>query len=116
MENIRILFIENHAVFAKTVTQIFLAAYQVKVVPSMQSALEELKSNSRYHLILIDYDLDDCKGDEITKKIRQTYPDIKIIATSSHSKGNNLMFKAGAHAICGKMEFKKIQSVIDDII
>jgi CheY-like chemotaxis protein len=111
----RILFIENHSVFAKTVTQAFLSDHQVKVVPSMQSALKELESNDLYDLALIDYDLDDCKGDEITIKIKQLYPSIKIIATSSHSKGNNLIFRAGAHAICGKMDFKKIQSVIDSI-
>jgi len=112
----RILFIENHSVFAKTVTQTFLADHQVKIVPSMQLALEELESNIHYDLTLIDYDLDDCKGDEIAIIIKKTYPNIKIIATSSHSKGNNLILNAGANAICGKMNFKYIQSVIDSII
>ena len=111
----RILFIENHLVFAKTVTQAFLADHQVNVVPSMQSALAELESNNLYDLALIDYDLDDCKGDEITLYIKRLYPSIKVIATSSHSKGNNLILNAGANAICGKMNFKKIQSVIDSI-
>jgi len=111
----RILFIENHSVFAKTVTQAFLADHQVKVVPSMQSALVELKSSNRYDLALIDYDLDDCKGDEIAMKIKKLYPSIKIIATSSHAKGNNLIFNTGADAICGKMDFNNIQSVINSV-
>jgi CheY-like chemotaxis protein len=111
----KILFIENHSIFAKTVTQAFLENHQVKVVSSMRSALEELESNDLFDLALIDYDLDDCKGDEVTIKIKQLYPSIKIIATSSHSRGNNLIFNAGANAICEKMDFKKIQSVIDSI-
>ena len=74
----KILFIENHAVFANTVIQAFLGTHQVKVVADMQSALNELQSNTLYELALIDYDLDDCKGDEITIKIKQLYPQIKM--------------------------------------
>lgn len=111
----RILFIENHSVFAKTVTKAFLTDHQVDVVPSMRLTLEKLESNNLYDLVLLDYDLDDCKGNEIATKIKQLFPSLKIIATSSHSKGNNLILKAGANAICEKMEFKKIQSVIDSI-
>jgi CheY-like chemotaxis protein len=112
----RILFIENHPEFEKTVTQAFLSKHQVKIVPSMESALEELESSDLFDLALIDYDLDDCKGDEVTVKIKQLYPDMKIIATSSHSRGNNLILKAGANAICGKMDFREIQLLIDSII
>ena len=111
----KILFIENHAVFAKTVTSSFLKNYSVDIVPSIKQAEEKL-SLAHYDIALVDYDLDDGKGDQITTKINTLYPETKIIAVSSHSKGNNLILNAGADAICGKMEFQKINNAIASIL
>ena len=41
------------------------------------------------------------------------HPDLKIIAASSHDAGNAALVKAGASAVCGKMEFNGIQAVIE---
>ncbi len=111
----KILFIENHSTFAKIVVQMFLSDHQIKIVPSMKLALKELELNRDYKVALIDYDLDDCKGNKVALIIKQLYPNIKIIATSSHLKGNNLILKAGADATCPKMDFSNIQSVIKSV-
>ena len=110
----KILYIENHSIFAQSVQKEFLSAYDVTLVPSMKEALNVLEVN-HYDIALVDYDLDDCKGNEVTIKIKSLYPGVKIIAVSSHSKGNDLILNAGADAVCGKMDFKHIKTVIDSL-
>ncbi len=49
---------------------------------------------------------------EIVRACRVLHPDVKIIAGSTHDAGNAALVKAGAVAVCGKMEFDRIQTVI----
>lgn len=111
----QILFIENHVTFANTVVRTFLNEYKVVTVPSINSAIKKLQSEIVFDIALIDYDLDDGKGDKLTKIIKHSYPKVKIIATSSHSNGNSLIKSAGADAICEKMDFRNIKSVINSL-
>ncbi len=108
----KILYIENHEVFASTVTRLFLAAHQVVVVPSLSAARQALAATS-YDLALVDYDLDDGKGDEIVREIVVSQRSVVIIGVSSHDKGNEALLKAGASAICDKGHFDQIQNVIE---
>lgn len=111
----RILYVENHVIFAQQVCQQFLSAHQVKVVSTLALARQAL-ADEQFDLLIADYDLDDGKGDEIVHMCRVLHPDMKIIASSSHDAGNTALTKAGASAVCGKMEFDRIQSVIDTVI
>jgi DNA-binding response OmpR family regulator len=110
----KILYVENHAVFAKQVTAQFLSPHEVMVVPSLALAREAFRG-SNYHLFLVDYDLDDGKGDEFVREVRVAAPKLAIIGVSSHELGNQALLGAGANAICGKMEFDEIQEVIKSI-
>ena len=107
----KILFVENHAVFAERVTRKFLHAHRVAVVPSLAAARRALASGS-FDLILSDYDLDDGKGDTFLRECRATHPQLPIIAVSSHEAGNAALVAAGASAVCSKMEFDGIEQVI----
>lgn len=107
----KILFVENHAVFADQVCRQFLTSHEVKIVLSLQRAREELASQN-YDLLLVDYDLDDGKGDQLIREVSSTNPDTKIIAVSSHEEGNAALTKAGAWAVCNKMNFDRISDVI----
>jgi DNA-binding response OmpR family regulator len=107
-----ILYVENHAAFAETVRQKFLSEYAVTIVPSLSLAREKLKKNS-FSILLIDYDLDDGKGAELVREVRSAATEIAIIGVSSHQEGNAALLKAGADAICSKMDFEQIQNVID---
>ena len=109
-----ILFLENHAVFARQVTQQFLAAHFVTVVPSLAKARAAL-SNNHYDLILSDFDLDDGKGDEFVRECRLDHPQLPVIAASAHEAGSQALLKAGAAAVCGKLKFDRIQQVIDSL-
>lgn len=111
----KILYVENHAIFAQQVCQQFLSTHKVEVVSSVSAARQKLAAEE-YCLLIVDYDLDDGKGDEIVRTCRALNPEVKIIAASSHDAGNTALMKAGASAVCGKMEFDKIESIIQRVI
>jgi DNA-binding response OmpR family regulator len=109
-----ILYVENHAVFAETVKQRFMSPHLVKVVPSLAAARNAIL-NETFDLLLVDYDLDDGKGDELVRELRASGSQTIIIGVSSHLEGNTALINAGATAVCSKMEFDHIQDVFDSI-
>lgn len=106
-----ILYLENHAPFAEQVTKQFLSAHKVTVVPSLAQA-RDVFTRGHFDLVLSDYDLDDGKGDEFVRECRAAHPEMPIVAVSSHDEGNAALLKAGASAVCSKMDFQRIQEVI----
>jgi DNA-binding NarL/FixJ family response regulator len=107
----KILYVENHSVFAKQVTAQFLSSHEVTIVPSLVEARLFL-SKERVDLVLIDYDLDDGKGEELITEIHNQFPALATIGVSSHDEGNQRMLKAGANAVCSKMDFDNIGAII----
>ena len=111
----RILFLENHELFSKIVINQFLSEHTIQVVPTISEACSAF-NESEFDLVLVDYDLDDGKGDTLIKRIREVNTDIKIIAASSHDEGNNALINAGADAVCSKMDFSKIGDIIRELL
>jgi DNA-binding response OmpR family regulator len=109
-----ILYVENHAVFAENVKQQFLSGHSVTIVPSLSVARKKM-ADENFDLLLIDYDLDDGKGDELVRELRVSGSQITVIAVSSHNEGNTALVKAGATTVCSKMEFDNIQQVINSV-
>jgi len=107
----KILFLENHTVFAQQVIQRFLNAHRVTIVPGLEAARAALRAES-FDLLLSDYDLDDGKGDIFVRECHAAQPGMPIIAVSSHDAGNAALLRAGASAVCSKMEFERIEEVI----
>ena len=56
----KILWVENNQRFADIALRCFLEPYSVDIVPSVASAREVLH-DTRFYLIMLDYDLDDGK-------------------------------------------------------
>lgn len=110
----KILHLENHATFAQQVIQQFLAAHQVTVVPTLASARQALVAAS-YDVVLSDYDLVDGKGEEFVRECRAAHPRLPIVAVPSHEAGNTALLKAGASAVCSKMEFERIGQVLSEL-
>jgi DNA-binding NtrC family response regulator len=110
----RILYLENHADFARIVSQLFLQKHQVTILPTLAAARRAL-AEDQFDLLICDYDVDDGKGDELVAECRTAYPELAIIAASSHDRGNAALSKAGAHAVCEKLRFSSIQVVIDKV-
>src|SRR5258705_13761229 len=107
-----ILYVETHSVFAANVTNQFLSKHSVTVVPSLSAARQSLR-HAIFDLLLVDYDLDDGKGDELVKELQASGSAIKVVGVSSHDEGNTALLQAGAVTICSKTEFDRIQGVID---
>ncbi|MFT3697585.1 MAG: response regulator [Kofleriaceae bacterium] len=104
----RILFVDNHGEFASTVTELFLRDHDVTIVPTVAAA----KAHAGFDLALVDYDLDDGKGDDFVRWLRARDPGAKIIAVSARELGNEALVAAGADAVCAKTQFASIASVI----
>ena len=109
-----ILYVENHSIFATNAVRQFLSRHKVTIVSSLAAAREALASKS-FEVALIDYDLDDGKGDELVREICSRSNRVVVIAASSHDEGNAALRRAGASAICAKAEFDQIQNVIDGV-
>lgn len=110
-----ILFVENHARFARLTVQQFLSSHCVTIVPSLQEARNALAS-ARFDAVLLDYDLDDGKGTELFDALRHLTQPPLIIATSSHQTGNDALLKAGANAVCSKMQFQNIETLLLNLL
>jgi DNA-binding response OmpR family regulator len=114
LDGVKILFVENHAVFAANVTREFLSQHAVTVVPSIAAA-RQARVASSFDVVLVDYDLDDGKGDEFVRELRAGDERIVIAGVSSHDDGNAALRRAGASAICSKMHFDQIESVLREL-
>src|SRR5262249_4104079 len=107
----RLLWVENHAVFARIAGRQFLSAHEVTVVPSIAEVTHALAEQA-YDTILLDYDLDDGKGNALFRMLRQRSGGPAIIATSAHEGGNEALLKAGADAACPKVRFAEIDAIL----
>ena len=111
----KILFVENHPRFAKLTVQQFLSTHEVTVVPSLAAARQAL-AQSTFQIVMVDYDLNDGKGDELVQEIHEQASHPLAIGVSSHQSGNDALMKAGADAICGKMQFAHIERVLQELV
>lgn len=103
----RLLLVENDAVFAQVVTEQFLAGHEVVRVATVRAALEVAAANA-FQAVLCDYDLDDAKGDEAVRGLRQAGFPGRIVAISSHDAGNAALLQAGCDSACSKLRFAGI--------
>ena len=107
----KILFVENHSIFADQVIRCFLSAHQGTVVPGLAVARNKLAVET-YDVLLVDYDLDDGKGAELVQEVRMNGSAVRIIGVSAREEGNEALTQAGADAVCSKHNFDRIQSFI----
>jgi len=112
----RILFVDNHPEFTDVVTRAFLSKHDVVVVATIAGACGAAQA-STFDVALVDYDLDDGKGDDFVRWVRATsalrFP---IIAVSAHADGNSALVRAGADHVCSKSEFSKIAALLDSAL
>ncbi|HEU0035183.1 MAG TPA: response regulator [Kofleriaceae bacterium] len=111
----KILFVDNHPELTATVIASFLRDHDVIVVPTIAAAKHSIES-STFDVVLVDYDLDDGKGDELVRWLRLRDPAAKIVAVSAHETGNAALVGAGACTVCAKTSFATIAAVLQDLI
>jgi len=110
----KVLFVENHRVFANLTAKRLLSSHAVTIVPSLALAREALETE-QFDIVLVDYDLDDGKGTDLVSELRDISNHPKMIAVSSHAEGNAALKNAGADAICSKQDFQTIESIISQV-
>jgi protein-tyrosine phosphatase len=86
----------------------------VTVANTLADARRALAAD-RFDLLLVDYDLDDGKGDALARELQASQRAVPVIGVSSHGDGNTALLRAGAVAVCSKMHFDRIQAVIDTV-
>jgi len=112
---VRVLWVENHAVFVRMAGRQFLAAHDLTVVPSVAGAVAALTAQG-FDAVLVDYDLDDGKGAEVVWFARRLPVPPAVVAVSSHADGNAALLAAGAHAACPKTQFAGIEGVLRSLV
>jgi len=108
---VRILFVEDHAGFAKIAISTFLAEHEVTIAPSLESARAAVAS-AEFDVLLVDYDLPDGKGERLVLEVRRAGNPVRIVAVSAHEMGNQALLDAGADAVCRKADFPKIATAL----
>jgi DNA-binding NarL/FixJ family response regulator len=108
---VRILWVENHAVFARIAVRQFLADHAVTIVPSLADA-RRLLENTGFDAVLLDYDLDDGKGVTLLECLAKLPVQPVVVATSAHDAGNEALVAAGADVACPKGRFTEIDAVL----
>jgi CheY-like chemotaxis protein len=111
----RLLWVENHAVFARLAGRQFLSAHDVTIVPSLAEARRAL-AEQPFDAVLLDYDLDDGKGASLFDCLRQLPVAPAVIATSAHDAGSEALRQAGADGVCGKGRFAEIEAVLGQVV
>src|SRR5262249_37765488 len=107
----RLLWVEDHAVFARLAGRQFLAAHDLIVVPTLAAARDALAAGA-FDAVLLDYALPDGKGTDLVALIRQRPARLPVVAASSHDAGNQALLEAGADAACAKVRFADIEAVL----
>lgn len=108
----KLLFVENHGLFARIVVGQFLGTHDVTVVASVAGALRIL-SEQAFDAVLVDYDLDDGKGSDVVRALRARDAATPVVAVSAREEGNTELIHAGASAVCSKLRFSTIGDVLE---
>jgi len=106
MEIIKIILVDDHTLFRDGIKSILDEVEIIRVIdeaPDAGTLLEKLH-HLRPHMIITDISLPDMSGIELTKKITEDYPDIKVLMLSMHNNEEFIInsLKAGAHGYLSK--------------
>ena len=107
----KILYVDNDSTFASIVCPQFMSQHEVEVVPSLHAGRMAIKGKV-FDAVLVDYDLDDGKGDTLVEELRSSGFRGQIIAVSSRDEGNDALMRAGADGVCNKLKFSGINQLL----
>jgi len=110
---LKILYVENDMAFINGVAERFLAGHEVAAAPSLRAARMIL--DRPWDVILVDYDLDDGKGDTLVRELRAAGDATIVIGVSARATGNRNILIAGADAVCAKADIEHISEMIEQI-
>jgi DNA-binding NarL/FixJ family response regulator len=99
---IRVLVVDDHPVVRHGVQHLLENDAEVEVVGEADSGPQALQQVSRLNpdVVILDMRLPGSDGVEITRQIRRTYPEVKVIVLTAYRNEEYLLgaLRAGAHA------------------
>jgi DNA-binding NarL/FixJ family response regulator len=92
MDKIKVIVVDDHKLVTDCISLFLKSAPEVEVVGVAHSGKEalELLQTIVPHVMLIDISMPDMTGIEATAKVKQEYPDIKVLILSMHSDYDNI--------------------------
>lgn len=105
-ESITVLIVEDHELTRSGLRLTLDALQEFVVVGEAQDGLTAIALTERFQprVVLMDIGLPKLNGIECTKKIKEAWPDTKVIMLTSHNADDDIFaaFAAGADAYCTK--------------
>ena len=97
---IKVLIADSSSVVRDGLRSILLSDPDIEVVEEAASGLEALGEAGRLHpsVILIDAQMRDMSGTEVTRRIKEQQPNIKILVLTVHQSYTEPVLAAGADA------------------
>jgi DNA-binding NarL/FixJ family response regulator len=100
MESIKILIADDHKMFREGLSELLGKEHDIKVVDDVGSDIEirEVLKSQSIDLILMDIDMGETNGIDMTSEVVKSHPDTKVLALSMHGEKNYIvkMLEAGA--------------------
>jgi len=101
MDTIRVLLVDDHALFRTGLARLFEKAKGFRVVAEAGSGNEALKKALQFKpdLVLMDINMGEDSGIEATRRIREAIPTAKVVMLTAVAEDKNLFeaIKAGAY-------------------
>ncbi|MGI6604008.1 MAG: response regulator [bacterium] len=100
MEKIRVLVVDDHPLVRSGIRKVVELEDDVVIVGEAGTGKEALAqvAATKPHVVLMDLDLPDTSGVEVTKEIKARYPEVGVVALTIHDGRDYLveMVRAGA--------------------
>jgi putative two-component system response regulator len=112
-ERIRVLVVDDHAIFAQSLVRLLGSRPEIKVVGTAGNVTEAVASASAYQpdVVLMDFELPDGNGLQATEQIKAMTPSVKVIMLTVHADDQSLVDAISA----GCSGFVKKQDAVDDL-
>jgi two-component system, NarL family, response regulator NreC len=103
---IRVLLVDDHAVVRTGLHMLLGQEEDIEIVGEAGSGREALNSIAQLHpdLVLMDIGLPDMTGIEVTRQVKQTWPEVAVVALTIHEDEEYFfqMLQAGANGYVPK--------------
>ncbi len=101
MKKIHILIADDHRIFREGLAELLAKEPNMEIVADVGdgNAIREVINSRQVDIILMDIDMGETSGIAMTKEIKTTHPDIKILTLSMHGDKSYIikMLEAGAN-------------------
>ena len=121
IKKIQVMIVDDHKMFVEGVQAIFSGSKDIEIVKAIydgKDVIEALDRNKNIQLILLDINLPNINGLELTKLIKKKYPDVRILVLSMYNNAEYIkeVLKEGASGyILKNTDHEELASAIHSV-